>query len=536
MNKLLLTPVTITILLSILACSFPFSILNQDRQAAQATLYAQLFKGTPIPLSTLPDSEMESTPISQTEQRTTPAPLNGPSGKYEFPGLNIVPPPEMLASPYFDTTPVDRYLYHTQSGDTLSAILSRFNVPVDAIVSENPLPEYSYLPIGEQISIPNQFRETSLPYAIFPDSEVIYSPSAAGFDIAEYIQQAGGYLSRHSEKVDGMDMSGAEIITRLTRENSINPRLLLAFLEFHTQWVFESPSNPQLQYPIGFMAASHQGLYGELSLVIRQLTKGYYGWRKGDFYALLFGNQSNLQLYPELNPGSVAILNLFSRIYSRSVFPEKLYGDKGFISVYRNMFGDPWERAAQIEPLIPSDLAQPLLELPFIAGERWVMTGGPHNSWGVGSPYGGLDFAPSAVEGGCGVSRYWVTASAAGVVTRSENGVLVIDLDGDGFEQTGWTLVYLHIAQKDRPPVGARIEVDQPIGHPSCEGGLSSGTHVHISRKFNGEWLVAGSPVPFILSGWQASPGVRPYQGVLQKDDKIVSARSDGSSAALIIR
>jgi len=531
-----LIPLSILILFSILACSFPFTVITQNEQSAQATLYAQLFDATPKPFSTQQASKTEFPSGLQPEQAATETLIVNAPGIDAFRGLNIIPPDEMIASPFFDTAPFESYNYLSQAGDTLPAILGRFNISMDAISLINPLPVNGYIPLGEEITIPNQFKETSLPYAVLPDSEIIYSPSAANFDTAGYILQAGGYLSRHTEKVDGIEMSGTEIITRLARENSINPRLLLAYLEFHTNWVFDSPANPQLQYPIGFMAPSHQGLYGEISLVIRQLTLGYYGWRKGELNSLVFGDQSTLQVYPGLNPGSVAILNLFSSIYNRRVFSEKIYGEQGFISLYWNMFGDPWTQAAQFEPIIPQDLAQPEMELPFVEGEPWVMTGGPHNAWGVGSPYGGLDFAPSAVEPGCGVSRYWVTSSASGVVTRSENGVLVIDLDRDGYEQTGWNLVYLHIAQKDRPPVGASVDVNQPLGHPSCEGGLSSGTHVHMSRKFNGEWLGSGNPVPFVISGWQASPGVRPYQGGLQKNDKVVSARSDGSSPALIIR
>jgi hypothetical protein len=47
---------------------------------------------------------------------------------------------------------------------------------------------------------------------------------------------------------------------------------------------------------------------------------------------------------------------------------------------------------------------------------------------------------------GCHESYAWVVASVPGLVVRSDNGVVVIDMDGDGYEQTGWTLLYLHIA------------------------------------------------------------------------------------------
>jgi len=81
--------------------------------------------------------------------------------------------------------------------------------------------------------------------------------------------------------------------------------------------------------------------------------------------------------------------------------------------------------------------------------------------------------------------------------------------------QTGWNLMYLHIEMRDRVKVGTVVEVGDKIGHPSCEGGISTGTHVHISRKFNGEWILADGPLPFNLSGYLAVKGDKPYQGIL---------------------
>jgi LasA protease len=176
------------------------------------------------------------------------------------------------------------------------------------------------------------------------------------------------------------------------------------------------------------------------------------------------------------------------------------------------------------------------LELPFLPGERWALTGGPHITWNTGTPRGAIDFAPVTGEPRCAVSRAWVTASASGVVTRSERSVVVIDLDGDGLEQTGWALVYLHMAESERVPAGVWVDLDDPIGHPSCEGGTSTGTHVHLARKFNGEWLPASGMVPFILSGWEVQAGERAYEGYLVKGDQVVSARPEGSSSSSIYR
>jgi hypothetical protein len=43
---------------------------------------------------------------------------------------------------------------------------------------------------------------------------------------------------------------------------------------------------------------------------------------------------------------------------------------------------------------------------------------------------------------------------ADGTIISSERGRVVQDLDGDGNEQTGWTLLYMHIETRDRVSAG----------------------------------------------------------------------------------
>ena len=52
------------------------------------------------------------------------------------------------------------------------------------------------------------------------------------------------------------------------------------------------------------------------------------------------------------------------------------------------------------------------------------------------------------------------------------------------------------------------------IGHPSCEGGRAVGTHLHIARKYNGEWVGAGGALPFVLSGWTTHEGETSTHGI----------------------
>jgi len=192
----------------------------------------------------------------------------------------------------------------------------------------------------------------------------------------------------------------------------------------------------------------------------------------------------------------------------------------GFLVTYERLFGNPF--AYTVDPLVPPDLVQPELRLPWEDGHTWYFTGGPHGGWGNGSGRAALDFVPVERSLGCAPSKEWATAAAPGLVLRSENGEVWMDLDGDGFEQSGWVLLYLHIYAEERVEPGTTLQRGQRIGHPSCEGGFADATHLHFARRYNGEWVPAGSgPVPMVLSGWTAHEDVMPYDGTLTHGDEV---------------
>lgn len=458
-----------------------------------------------LPANPHPATETPSPEVAQATATTTPEPL--PS--------DTPPAPE-------NKPPV---LYYAQAGDTLQAIALRFAVSPEEINSSEILPSDSLLNPKRLLIIPNRLGETSPSDHLLPDSEIVFAPSAVNFDIPAFVKDAGGYLSTYGEYLDTGWHSGAEIIARVAIENSINPRLLLSLLEFQSHWVYGKPTNlSETDYPIGWRQFSYRGLYKQLAWAVQQLNIGYYGWRDGSLTALEFPDKTRLRLAPDLNAGTVSVLYLFSKLNNPIQWGSALYAPEGLTYLHEKMFENPWIRAQTVEPLYPPNITQPELELPFLPGLAWSLTGGPHSAWGPDGALAALDFAPPSTETGCAESSAWVTASASGLVVRSGNGVVVIDLDGDGYEQTGWALLYLHVNKKDRVQTGVWVDINDPLGHPSCEGGSATGTHVHIARKYNGEWILADGPLPFILSGWRAHAGEKPYEGKLTRDGREVIA------------
>jgi LasA protease len=448
-------------------------------------------------------------------------------------------------TPALDTAP---YLYYAQSGDMLPAIASRFGVEESEITSDGDLTKTTLIDPGTLLVVPNRIYEPTTPNVqIMPDAEIIFSSSASDFDVQAYIDEQDGYLANFKEYLGSAGwVTGYGAVERLAIENSINPRMILGILEYESRWVRGRPVDAlHTDYPMGFNDYHYKGMSVQLVWAINNMAIGYYGWRAGTLTHLEFPDGTRLRIDPRLNAGTVAIQYLFSRLHSQSQWSQIINPDSGFPVMYEQMFGDPWARADTVNPIFPSALNQPPLVLPFQPDTEWSLTGGPHNAWGQINPsiygvsnsvYAAIDFAPATAKGGCDPTPTWVVASAPGLVVRSANGVVVVDLDGDGYEQTGWNLLYLHIATTGRVPAGTWVETNDRIGHASCEGGVSTGTHLHFARKYNGEWVTADGPIPFILSGWRVVAGDKAYEGKMVRGDEVVIADPVGQKWSNIVR
>jgi len=444
--------------------------------------------------------------------------------------------PEMTA---FPTRPVyqpgELVDYEAQTGDTLVALAARFNTTVEEIRDVNTFipPDATTMPPGMPMQIPIYTRALwGTPFQILPDAAFVNGPDAISFDTQVFINEQNGWLRTYQAWAFDGNRSGADIIDYVAISYSISPKLLLALLEYQGGGLSQSLLDARDEEEIlGLSSDYWTGVYLQLSYAANILNDGYYRWREGDLLEFDIADGSLVRPDPWQNAATVSLQYFFSQVLSASEFHQAI-GDDGFSKTYQQYFGDPWT----INAHIPGTLTQPVLELPYdyVDNNKWAFTGGPHTGWGNLAPWAALDFAPPSSVTGCMVSSVPTTAVADGVVVRDGEGLLVLDLDGDGDERTGWVVLYLHIARDGRVPIGTQVVTGDPLGFPSCEGGSSTGTHIHLARKFNGEWMVADSVVPFVLSGWRAVSGDEPYAGFLVKGDDIIIANTNPDNLSII--
>jgi len=152
------------------------------------------------------------------------------------------------------------------------------------------------------------------------------------------------------------------------------------------------------------------------------------------------------------------------------------------------------------------------LALPWAAGQRWTLTGGPHG-WekkGKQRPWSALDFA-----GGDGR----VLAAREGLVYRPCGKTTWVQIR----HPDGWVTDYYHLTHIPRYANGTWIERGQYVGQIGTSvacGGRATGPHVHFNIRYKGKPVAWDGQQ---LGGWTIHEGAKPYQGYATKQGVRVS-------------
>lgn len=440
------------------------------------------------------------------------------------PGSDLAAP-AITPSPTPTRTPPDATAisYTVRPGDTLTGIAAYYNTTVQELMRINGMSNADHLAAGQVLQITLVADLVGPEPVLLPDSEAVYGPGYADFDVAEATRDFPGFFTTYVEEVGGRELTAAEIVQQVAENYSVGPRVLLALLELRGGWLTDAdPPLEVQQFPMGYTTNPHwEGLYWQISLAASAVNAGFYGWWEDTLWLVQTDDGRYAQFSPHINGATAGVQRALapgSADYAAWVAEVARFG-----RVYRSLFGDPF--AYTVDPLLPPGLVSPEMAFPWPTGAMWYYTGGPHAGWGTYEAWAALDFVTGEEHLGCVTSRQWATAVAPGTVLVSREGIVLQELDDDGSLGTGWVVLYMHVATENRVAAGTSLVTGMRVGHPSCEGGISTASHLHLARRYNGVWIAADDPRwPMVLSGWTPGSAGRPYHGTMTKGEQVRTA------------
>ncbi|SFC90656.1 M23 family metallopeptidase [Pseudoalteromonas denitrificans] len=273
---------------------------------------------------------------------------------------------------------------------------------------------------------------------------------------------------------------------------SINPKLLIALMEQQSQ-ILSDPDLVNFNKPFTTLS-NKTGFINQLKDVSLKLSQRFY---------LFLEAQENGTIKTEsLKNTTAATISLTSLLYGNN---QKKHGGinssdnskkiNDFLNTYQRLFNRSDDNLLLQNALHINSKASDLsnisansnfnMNLPWQSGYPWV-SGGAHSNTGSGYPYSSLDFNNGS--GGWGSNTPWVQASHEGVVTRYSRCNIRIT------HPSGYATSYYHMDSLQYN-TGDSVASGAWLGRYAnnkqtalCEGGQSSGPHVHFSLLYNGRY------------------------------------------------
>ncbi|MGD9007805.1 MAG: fibronectin type III domain-containing protein, partial [Desulfobacteraceae bacterium] len=318
------------------------------------------------------------------------------------------------------------------------------------------IPSENFFPYENAV----QAGEISSADASIENKLLVYTPQEMlSFNIEDYLLQNAPHLVEY-----------AETISHWCGYSSISPKIIIALIEYQTGLISnKQPDLNDMQKPLSSLSDS-TGFSMQVKDVAAQLADGYYSWRKNqqpsdqNILENFLDQKSNVQLKAQQQN--------FRNLYYQ-LFPEI------------SESGDAQQLQSLVYGAAPTDN---FLQLPYPVGESWNY-GGSHTYNGSGDyPQSSLDFNGGSWSWGTDTSDLWVVAAHGGqVVVHSSCNVEVVGSDG-------WSTTYYHLDN-------VVVETDQTVTRNTplanyadnsaqalCQGGSSSGPHVHFSLKYDGSY------------------------------------------------
>ena len=343
---------------------------------------------------------------------------------------------------------------------------------------------------------PSRLLQVDLPNPPVSNGEFVWGPNVGDFDIQAFLDKRDSPLAPYAQDV-----------ALWASYSSVNPKLLLAVLEFRYSLV---TLNPEGQTP-----EQIRGRIGDTAVVMATaFYEHLYSWGErrprnlaapNNSPTVVLQDGSTAELDPATPSATYGLAVVVAETTDAGEFVEALTPGSpgGFDQVFGAMFPqeDLQSTANDITPQAAPTAN--LLQFPFPLGATWTF-GGPH-SWNGNStpPFSSMDFFSGSST--CSAPAYlFSVAAAAGTSTRPYGYTCWLEID----HGAGWTTSYYHLRNLTS---GGSQERNDGLGTIACEicaGGYATGPHVHFSLKYNGAYV---SLEDVQLTGWTVHVGSVAY-------------------------
>ena len=279
---------------------------------------------------------MTSTPDqaigNPTPTRIAPTPTPWPTPAVTSTRAAMVPTPTRGAPITLPPLRTEETTYKVKSGDSLANIALTHQVSVKQILDFNKIEDPNLIAVDSVIVIPpSNANELAGNLLLIPDSELVYGLNAKDFSIESFIAQFNGVLRGYSEIDDeGNEMTGPQVVRRVAEENSFNPRLLLALLEFKSGWLTQSaPAGYDATYPMGLKVLNREGLYKQLSSMVNETLRGASLWRAQVLAVWTLNDGNVMRIDPTINAGTAGLQYVLGLLLGKDQFKHAI-AEEGF--------------------------------------------------------------------------------------------------------------------------------------------------------------------------------------------------------------
>ncbi|WP_392343829.1 M23 family metallopeptidase [Pseudoalteromonas prydzensis] len=288
-----------------------------------------------------------------------------------------------------------------------------------------------------------------------------------------------------------------ELILHWAGYTSINPKIILALIEQQSGLL----SNPDADFAAPLIGLSdEQGFDAQVEDLVTKLSQRFYAYKQwqdsqvtaitSKYTSTAISNQASSN---SSTAATAALVSVFKKRNKLAVDQDIVNHSNDDLTVFLATFDRLFpESSAQLQHSSKSTVqsaeqqfvaASFSMNLPWPSG-YWY-SGGAHSNTGSGYPYSSLDFNNGS--GNWGSNTPYVQAAHGGTVTRFSSCNIRVT-HSSGYSTNYYHMSNLQYNSGDYVQPGAWLgRYANSYNQALCEGGQSSGPHVHFTLLYNGQ-------------------------------------------------